>query len=142
MKIRNLIKSDLPQLSKLYEQFWGEKSDILKMEEQYSIIESEHSHIILVAESNNIIVGSVMGIVCNELYGECRPFLVVENMVVDKNFRRQGIGTVLLKELETAAKKLNCTQMILVTESDRTDACSFYEKYGFQKNNKGYKKML
>ena len=105
MKIRNLIKSDLPQLSKLYEQFWGEKSDILKMEKQYSIIESEHSHIILVAESNNIIVGSVMGIVCKELYGDCRPFLVVENMVVDKNFRKQGIGTVLLKELETAAKK-------------------------------------
>ena len=142
MKIRNLIKSDLPQLSKLYEQFWGEKSDILKMEKQYSIIESEHSHITLVAESNNIIVGSVMGIVCKELYDECRPFLVVENMVVDKNFRKQGIGTVLLKELETAAKKLTYTQMILVTESDSTDACSFYEKYGFQKNNKGYKKML
>ena len=142
MKIRNLKKSDLLQLSKLYEQFWGEKSDVSKMEEQFNIIENEKNHIILVAESSNSIVGSVMGIVCKELYGDCRPFLVVENMVVDKNFRKKGIGTLLLKELETAANKLNCTQMILVTEADRADACGFYEKYGFQKNNKGYKKKI
>lgn len=83
-----------------------------------------------------------MGIVCRELYGDCRPFLVVENMIINKQHQRKGIGHLLLLELEKYAKIQNCTQMILVTEKDRLDACGFYEKYGFSKNNKGYKKKI
>ncbi|NCA66666.1 MAG: GNAT family N-acetyltransferase [Clostridia bacterium] len=142
MIIRDLMQQDVSQLSLLYEQFWGDKSDLLKMKNELSIIKNENRHIILVAEINEKVVGSVMGIVCRELYGDCKPFLIVENMIVNKEIRRSGVGKGLLSELEKRAKNINCTQMILVTESDRIDACCFYEKYGFQKNNKGYKKKL
>lgn len=142
MEVRLLEKRDLSQLAKLYEQFWGEDSDLAKMETQYDIISDENNHIILIAEINDVIVGSVMGIVCKELYGDCKPFLIVENMVIDKSFRNNGIGSKMLNQLEKLAQECSCTQMILVTENDRIDACNFYEKYGFQKNNKGYKKKL
>ncbi len=142
MVIRMLEKRDLAQLAILYKQFWGDESNVQKMEEQFDIISHEGNHIILVCEINNAVVGSVMGIVCKELYGDCNPFLVVENMIVDKSSRHKGIGTLLLHELERLAKERYCTQMILVTENDRIDACNFYEKYGFSKNNKGYKKKL
>ena len=142
MVIRRLERADLPQLAKLYEQFWGDVSDVSKMECQLDTIEKEDTHIILVGEMDHTVVGSVMGIVCKELYGDCRPFLVVENMIVDQSRRNTGIGSKLLFELELLAKERDCTQMLLVTEADRVDACSFYEKYGFQKNNKGYKKKL
>lgn len=140
--IRNLQKHDLFELSNLYEQFWGEKSDVSKMALQFDALEIENNHIILVAQIDNQIIASVMGIVCKELYGDCRPFLLVENMIVDKAFRKNGIGHMLLSKLEDRAKERECTQMLLVTEIDRIDACNFYEKYGFQKNNKGYKKKL
>jgi len=68
--------------------------------------------------------------------------LVIENMIIDKSRRRKGIGAALLKELEIRAKARQCAQIILVTESDRIDACNFYEKNGFQPYNKGYKKNL
>ena len=142
MLIRLLEKGDLPRLSQLYSQFWGDVSDISEMEKQLSFIQKEDSHIILVCEADTGICGSVMGVVCRELYGDCRPFLVVENFIVDKSRRRQGIGKALLRELEKLAKERNCTQMILVTEKDRHDACAFYEKNGFQTNNAGYKKKL
>lgn len=142
MTIRTLEKSDLENLAYLYEQFWGEKSDISKMICQFDIIERENNHIFLVAEKDGLLIGSVMGVVCKELYGDCSPFLVVENMIVDKPFRENGIGTKLLSELESTAKKLHCSQMILITEADRHDACNFYEKYGFEKNKKGYKKKF
>jgi len=142
MLIRLLEKGDLPRLSELYSQFWGDVSDISEMEKQLSFIQKEDSHIILVCETDTGICGSVMGVVCRELYGDCRPFLVVENFIVDKSRRRQGIGRALLRELEKLAKERNCSQMILVTEKDRHDACAFYEKNGFQTNNTGYKKKL
>ena len=142
MIIRELNSIDLPKLADLYEQFWGDKSDVPKMELQLEFIKREKMHIILVCEEQGQVVGSVMGIVCRELYGDCRPFMVVENMIVDKTYRRSGIGQALLQELERMAKERNCTQMILVTEKDREDACGFYEAYGFSKNTTGYKKKL
>ncbi len=142
MNIRNINDIDLQQLSELYYQFWGDESDTDKMKEQLQLIKAENNHIILVCEEDGIIIGSVMGIVCRELYGDCHPFLVVENMIVDKEHRNQGVGTMLLKTLEIEAKTRNCTQMILVTEKERLDACAFYESLGFSKNTTGYKKKL
>lgn len=142
MFIRRMELEDINQLSILYQQFWNELSDINKMREQFSKMEDSETHILLSAIEDNKLVGSVMGIICEELYGECKPFLLVENMIVDKNCRRKGAGKALLTELEKVTKQKNCTQMILVTESERSDACGFYEAYGFQLNNKGYKKKL
>lgn len=142
MIIRKLEKSDMEQLANLYEQFWGVKSDVSKMICQFEILERENNHILLAAEKDGLIIGSVMGVVCKELYGDCSSFLVVENMIVDKCFRRNGIGSKLLSKLESMARSLQCSQMILVTEADRPDACNFYEKYGFQKNSRGYKKKI
>lgn len=142
MKIRKLEKNDMKRLSSLYEQFWHETSDVSKMEAQFDVLERENSHIILGAEEEGVLIGSVMGVICKELYGDCRPFLVIENMIVDGAGRRKGVGSALLSEMEKQAKERHCTQMILVTEIERGDACGFYEAFGFQKNNKGYKKKL
>ncbi|HNX13741.1 MAG TPA: GNAT family N-acetyltransferase [Oscillospiraceae bacterium] len=140
--IRDLVMEDMAQLAALHEQFWGDKSDVERMKSEFPVIMQENRHIILVAERDGIVIGSVMGIVCRELYGDCRPFMVVEDMVVDRQSRRGGIGFQLLTELEKRARERNCAQMLLVTEADRIAACGLYEKYGFQKNNKGYKKKL
>lgn len=129
--VRDLIITDLPDLSELYYQFWDEKSDVSEMEKQFEIIIKENRHILLVYEKNGKVIGTVMGVVCRELYGDCRPFLVVENFIIDKKHRRKGIGKLLMNEFEHKARERNCTQMILVTEKDRSDACGFYTSYGF-----------
>ena len=140
MLIRKLREKDLSQLAKLYAQFWNEESDVSKMKESLDLIEKEGNHIILVAEEDGSLLGSVMGVVCRELYGACKPFLAIENMIVNKTSRGKGIGTKLIAELEALAKERECTQMILVTEKNRTDACGYYESYGFQTDTTGYKK--
>jgi ribosomal protein S18 acetylase RimI-like enzyme len=142
MIIRELQLDDLPQLSRLYQQFWNEISDVEKMKKQLHKINSQNTHIILSAVDGNNLLGSIMGVICEELYGDCQPFLVIENMIVDKSSRKMGIGKALLYELEKQAKGRGCSQMILVTEADRLDACSFYESFGFQQHHKGYKKKL
>lgn len=143
MIIRNICKNDLPQLARLYEQFWGDKSYPELMARQLEELERRDTHILLVAVEDDDLLGSVMGIVCEELYGDCRPFLVVENMIVDKACRRAGVGRALLAELENRAKARGCTQMILVTEKSRQDACGFYESVGFEPDkHTGYKKKL
>lgn len=140
--IRELQKRDLAALARLYEQFWNEQSDLQKMEEAFDCITDAGTHVLLCAEEGGKMIGSVMGVVCAELYGDCRPFMVIENMIVDTTSRRSGAGRRLLQALEELARARKCTQMILVTEKDRLDACAFYEACGFQKNTTGYKKKV
>ena len=84
-----------------------------------------------------------MGVICEEIYGDCRPFMVLENMIVDEKYRNQGVGKALIFELEKVAADKNCTQIILVTESNRIDACEFYESVGYNPDShKGFKKKL
>ena len=141
--VRDIRQEDMSSLAALYSQFWGEKSDVEKMCDKFVQLQDNDAYILLCAEEQDKLAGSVMGIVCEELYGECEPFLVLENMVVDSDYRKRGIGKQLFVELEIRAKQKGCRQIILVTETNRNDACAFYESLGFHPtDSKGYKKKI
>jgi len=113
------------------------------MKNKFNQLQSSDFYILLCAEESNALLGSVMGIICEDLYGDCMPFLVVENMIIDSAYRKRRIGKALFAELEERAKNKGCTQIILVTETERKDACGFYESIGFHPTvNKGYKKKI
>ena len=143
MIIRGMLVDDIPQLEKLYRQFWGEESSIETMNKQFEKLLKNESHIFLSAIENNTLIGSVMGVICGELYGDCQPFLVLENMIVDKNYRNRGVGKALVSELEKIAAHRDCSQVILVTERKRVDAVKFYESAGYSsQTHVGFKKNL
>ncbi len=143
MKIAELTELDLEGLAKLYKQFWGEESSLEKMLTTFRRLRINPNYIFLVAKLDGCLAGSVMGIVCEELYGECKPFMVVEDVVVDTNHRRQGIGSQLMRELEQCASTRGCAYIIFVTEQDRTTAHRFYESLGYSSDKyKGFKKRL
>ena len=143
MKIRKLLPSDLEALARLYRQFWGEESNLDRMKAIYEELSTNPKYILLCATMDEVVVGSVMGIVCDELYGECRPFLLMENLVVDAGFRRHGIGKALLSELEKKAREWKCSQILFITEADRKDAVSFYKSAGYNaQKHIGFKKSL
>ena len=111
------------------------------MKNKFFELQQNDAYILLCAVEKDNIAGSVMGIICEELYGDCQPFLLLENMIVDSAYRKKGIGKALFVELEKRAKSKGCRQIILVTETNRKDACAFYESLGFHPTaNKGYKK--
>ncbi len=143
MIIREMITDDIPQLAQLYKQFWAEESCVAAMYTKFNKFQENGSHILLSAVENNQLIGSVMGVVCGELYGECNPFMVLENMIVDQRYRNKGIGRALNAELEKRAEKIKCTQIILVTETNRSDACEFYKTVGYNPStHRGFKKKL
>ncbi|MBS3999682.1 MAG: GNAT family N-acetyltransferase [Desulfobulbaceae bacterium] len=141
--IRKLKEEDLVEVAKLYTLFWGDKMNLYKMKEKFLQISQDDKYIFLVAEKDQNIVGTIQGIICEELYGECFPFLVMENFVVDENHQGNGIGRKLLYELERIGMQKNCSQIVFITESDRKDTVKFYEKVGFDSiSHKGFKKKL
>lgn len=68
--------------------------------------------------------------------------MIVDNVKVDKNRRRHGIGTTLMKEAIKIAKKRKVDSIELVVNSDNTVAKKLYKKVGFKKTDKEYFRMI
>ena len=141
--INQVITADLQGLKALYEDAFGGETDFGKMVETFNNIKSNPNQIILVAKSEGIVVGSVLGVVCHELIGRCTPFMVLEDVAVLSSFRRKGIARMLLTEIENRAKQKDCNMILFVSSIHREGAHKLYESmgYGADKVN-GYRKRL
>jgi len=77
----------------------------------------------LVAEKNGKVVGFIIAL------QPCSEELRILMLAVDKNFRRQGIGSSLLKEL---LLRFPARRIYLEVRTDNREAIKFYEKHGFR----------
>ena len=143
MEIVQIQKNDLPDLSQLHEELSDMKSNFSKIEANFALmIKNDYYHLIG-AKIDNQLVGSLMGILCLDLVGECRPFMIIENVIVSSDYRNKGIGKALLNEIEMIAKKLNCYYIFFVSGDNRKEAHRFYESVGYNNDKvKGFKKYL
>lgn len=55
----------------------------------------------------------------------------VKRMYTHPDFRKRGLATVIVKELEAWAKELNYRKAVLETSLKQNEAVSVYEKIGF-----------
>lgn len=141
--IREVTKGDLNDLCRLYEELMDQPTNYEKMVEVFDIIQAKGDYHVLGAFKDGVLAGSVMGIVCQDLVGECRPFMVIENVVVSDRFRRLGIGKQLMMNIEAIACEKNCSYVIFVSGGQRKEAHAFYEKLGFKDEKvEGYRKHL
>ncbi len=143
IEINQINISDLLGLKELYEDAFGGVTDIEKMKETFNKIKDDSNYIVLVAKEDNKIIGSVLGVICNELIGECAPFMVLEDVAVLKKNRRRGIARQLLLKIEEYAITKKCNMIIFVSSIHREGAHRLYESlgYGVDKVN-GYRKRL
>ena len=51
---------------------------------------------------------------------------------VDKKFRRNGYGKILINEINKKAKKENCNRIELICWNFNKNAIKFYEKMGMK----------
>jgi GNAT superfamily N-acetyltransferase len=142
LEIGPVRDSDLDAISKLHAHFWGEVSDVEAMQETLSRLGDDPDHVLLSARIDGACVGTATGAICHGLYGGSDSYLVVEDVVVDPEYRRRGVATALLGELERQARAQGCKQIILLTESCRDDAVALYHAAGFAGRWTGFKKKL
>jgi putative acetyltransferase len=80
----------------------------------------------LVAEAANGIVGSVLG-------GFDGRRGMMYHLAVAADYRRYGIGTLLMEELEKRLRLKGCLRYYLMVLKENQEAISFYEARGWQR---------
>lgn len=91
---------------------------------EYKNILRKKTNAILCAFSGKKIVG------CLTLKGDFGGAALIDWLVIKKEFRRQGIGSALLKKTESWALKHFYHYLYLYTESDKN--IKFYKQKGFE----------
>lgn len=143
VKIQSIMKEDLSELADLYRQLAGVHTNLEKMNATYQDMLAKPEYILLGAKLDGKLVGSFMGIICNELVGECNPFMVIENVIVSTEYRGRGIGRRLMECMESIARERGCYYIMFVSSMHRQEAHKFYESLGYQRGEvQGFRKRL
>jgi putative acetyltransferase len=82
---------------------------------------------VVVAYLDNIPVG------CGAIKTYTADTAEIKRMFVDQEFRRKGIASMLLSELESWAKELGYRKCILETGERQPEAINLYEKIRYQR---------
>jgi ribosomal-protein-alanine N-acetyltransferase len=91
-------------------QFWGELA--------------QGNRVYVVAEDEAEIVGYA-GLLC------IPPTADVQTIAVASRAQRRGVGRALLQELLTAARRAECTEVLLEVRADNASAVALYADEGF-----------
>jgi GNAT superfamily N-acetyltransferase len=143
LEISEVREDELPELAALYQQLSPTEASVPNMRLVLSRNEDDPSHVVWAARRGGRLVGSLLAVTCEMLFGQCRSFMVVEDVVVDVSHRRTGVGAALLRTAEDYAKTRNCSYIMLVTDTYREGAQRFYELAGYQSDGfTAFKKTL
>ena len=138
MIVREVEKSDLYGLLKLYTHLHN--NNIPDMNNELigiwnNIIDDKNHHIIIVEEEGKIVSSCVCVIIPNLTHCQ-QPYALIENVITDENYRGRGYATACLDYAKAIAIKENCYKLMLLTGSKKESTLEFYERAGYNQNDK------
>lgn len=93
------------------------------------------NEIVFVAQIEEEIVGYLAGSICEEISYIKETFAELDNMCIDDEYRRFGIGTLLMDEFKKYCKEKNMQNIKVTASAKNNRAIQFYMKNGFEDYN-------
>ena len=150
MNIRKMEINDYKQVHNLIEQVHDlhlkHRADIYRDKdpisfEDFSQFVNDSNYVCYVAEKDKNIVGEVIAVkkeIKEEKVFKHRVVIFIEDICVDVEYRRQGIGKTLYEKVLLYAKDNNIDSIELVVWSFNNDAIRFYEELKMTQKNVRY----
>jgi GNAT superfamily N-acetyltransferase len=140
--VREAVVGDLPRIRLLHGQLYPEHglTDERIAAEAWRVIAATLGRSIYVGEVGGAIVATMDLTVMANLAHRGDPYLLVENIVVDKRHRRRGVGAALLETAAAVGRAAGCYKLQL--SADDSNAFAFYEAVGWEHSARTYKRYL
>ncbi len=92
---------------------------------------SRDPDLFLVAEADGELIGTVIG-------GFDGRRGMIYHLAVEASFRKQGIGEMLMAEVERRLKEKGCVKSYLLVTTENESAMRFYKKRGWSRMDRVY----
>lgn len=143
MRVRDAGPGDLDRLLELYEDPERlyrnvEPLNQNRAEDLFTRVLLDPNQRTLVAEVYDEVVGTVVLVVLPNLAHGGAPYAVVENVVVDEEYRGEGVGRTLIEEAMKLAREAGAYKLTLSANTGRDGADGFYRSLGFEETHVGF----
>ncbi len=136
--IREITSNDLQGLLTLYMQLHNNPmpEETAELQELWQTILNDPTHHIIVAQEDGKIVSSCVCVIIPNLTHNQQPYAFVENVITDEAYRGKGLATACLNYAKELALQANCYKLMLLTGSKKEETLRFYERAGYNSNDK------
>ena len=128
--VRRAKAQDACGISVLYQQLVN-NPQVCVLPARIDAIAQDNNTALFVCIVDNQLCATALVSLCSDVMFGIQPFAVIENVVVDSAFRRQGIGAALFKQIEVFCQVNDCYKIMLSSSIERHQAHQFFERLGF-----------
>jgi GNAT superfamily N-acetyltransferase len=132
----------LAQLSPTWSEEDVDEPVTAHVERTWARMLGQEGRAVLVAEDAGRIVATLDMVMVAVLTGGAAPTAVIMNMVVDRLYRRAGIGRALLEAAVSLARNARCGMVELLSSKERAETHRFYRSLGFEAQAEGFRLPL
>jgi N-acetylglutamate synthase-like GNAT family acetyltransferase len=140
--IREAEQRDRDRIEELYKILIPDDNEIIVINERIDQVKNDPHNFLFVNEIEGRIEGTILLTICLDVMYGNRPYAVVEYIIVDPACRGMGVGKELLKHVEDYCIKIECREILLMSNVKRIAAHDFFERQGFNNVAKGFLKKI
>jgi ribosomal protein S18 acetylase RimI-like enzyme len=132
--IRVAELADLPAILRIYSQPAVDAGETLSYDAAKALYEkfsTYPSYDLYIACVGSDAAGTFGLLIMDNLAHLGRPSAIIEDVAVDPQFQRRGIGRKMIEFAMNQAKAAGCYKLMLSAASHRREAHEFYESLGF-----------
>jgi GNAT superfamily N-acetyltransferase len=140
LRIKTADQNDLQSLLELYSQLHPDDEPV-----PLAIAGNQLEQLLLYPGSSipvgmrgDALVATCTLIVIPNLTRGATPYALIENVVTDARHRKQGYGKAILAAAMSAAWRLGCYKVMLLTGAKDPATLRFYEEVGFEQTKTGF----
>jgi GNAT superfamily N-acetyltransferase len=143
VQIREASRADLPDILRLYAQPDMDDGQVLSLADAERLFERMArypDYRMYVAIRDDRIVGTFALLIMDNLGHRGAPSGVIEDVVVEPQCQRQGVGKTMVQHALRLCGEKGCYKLALSSNLKRERAHAFYESLGFERH--GYSLSL
>ncbi len=135
IQIRLAKQTDAVQIAKLCQQF-GYEIDAQLVRETLERIINDPRQTVLIAAEGEKVIGWIHVFITDRL--ESKPFAEIGGLIIDKNYRQQGLGSKLFAQAADWVKKQGNMKLRVRCSDQRIQAHEFYLAQGMNRTKIQY----
>jgi GNAT superfamily N-acetyltransferase len=135
VEIREVTQGDLPSVLALYTQLGMDDGNVLTLDEAKRIfgrMQTYPDYKIYVALKNALPAGTFALLIMENLGHRGAPSGIIEDVVVRKDLRGQGIGKKMMDFAMQKCRERGCYKIALSSNMQRTEAHKFYKSLRYR----------
>jgi glucosamine-phosphate N-acetyltransferase len=135
-KLKRVDSKTVKEIAVLLEKLNPDFKPPVRLSDIKKVVEFPRATVFVARETGRKIIGMITLIGYPQLEGNMKIW--IEDLVVDKSYRRLGLGRKLMQIAIKEAKKLKAKSIVFTSRASRKGAQRFYKSMGFKTKETNY----